>query len=347
MCLFRLTAIALLLAAAETGSMTGCLGEGDFLPAPEAGSTSAANEGGGPRDGSSEGGKTPDGGARLDGGNLRETGGGPTVAGIRVANLSPDAPPVDFCIALHGTTAFQGPLLAQIAGASVTGASDAGTAGVGFEKMSAYASVSAGQYDMRIVAAGATDCSVGIVDATMVLSLAAGAYGTAALMGEAAPVGNAPGLQIVPLIDEAVQAAVPDGGSAVLLVRFLNAAPTAGAVDFQIDGNKLFAGVSFGQASSATNGAADAGIKVDSSGYWSRAALSGNAVTVVASGAASGPQPLAQGKSSAATGAIITIAVVGTSSGSIDGGPPPLVLLQCVDNAGTVGVFANCGPLSD
>ena len=329
--------------------MVGCLGEGDYLPAPEGGTGSEAGKEageGGSRDGaSSEAGKPSDGGSSGDGGNRLETGGGPTVAGIRVANLSPDAPPVDFCIASHGTMAFQGPLLAQIAASPITGASDGGTPGVGFEKVSAYASVSPGQYDLRVVAAGSTDCSVGIVDAATALRLAAGAYGTAALVGEADPIAKAPGLQIVPLIDEAVQPSVPDGGSAALLLRFLNAAPTAGAVDFAIDGNRLFTGVPFGQVSSAVNGATDAGIKVDSSGYWSRAALSGAVVTVVASSAPGGAQALARGKSSAATGAIVTIAVVGTSSGTIDGGPPPLVLLQCVDNAGTVGLFASCGPL--
>ena len=342
--------MALLLVGAEAAAVVGCLGEGDYLSAPEGGAGSDAGKQGegGLRDGANgEAGKPLDGGAFSDGGNLRETGGGPTVAGIRVANLSPDAPPVDFCIATHGTAAFQGPLLAQIAASPTLGASDAGTPGVGFEKVSAYASVSPGQYDLRAVAAGATDCSVGIVDATMALRLVAGAYGTAALIGEADPIAKAPGLQIVPLIDEAVQPSVPDGGSAVLLLRFLNAAPTATAVDFAIDGNRLFTGVPFGQVSSAANGASDAGIKVDSSGYWSRAALSGAVVTVVASGSPSGAQALAQGKSSVATGAIVTIAVVGTSSGTIDGGAPPLVLLQCVDNAGTVGLFASCGPLPE
>src|SRR5580698_4427991 len=34
----------------------------------------------------------------------------PTLAGVRLANWSADSPPVDFCLAPHGTTDFQGPL---------------------------------------------------------------------------------------------------------------------------------------------------------------------------------------------------------------------------------------------
>ncbi len=37
----------------------------------------------------------------------------PTQSLLRFANWSPDAPAADFCIAPHGTTAFQGPLLAS------------------------------------------------------------------------------------------------------------------------------------------------------------------------------------------------------------------------------------------
>jgi hypothetical protein len=42
----------------------------------------------------------------------------PTVALLRLANWSPDAPGIDLCIATHGTSSWTGPLLAQALGAS-------------------------------------------------------------------------------------------------------------------------------------------------------------------------------------------------------------------------------------
>jgi hypothetical protein len=85
----------------------------------------------------------------------------PPQTNLRFAQLSPDLPPVDICIAPHGTALFQGPLLAGLGG-NDAGGGDAAPPGLDYAQVSAYFSVAAGSYDVRIVAAGATDCSVAL-----------------------------------------------------------------------------------------------------------------------------------------------------------------------------------------
>lgn len=84
---------------------------------------------------------------------------------VRIANTSPDAPPLDVCVALHGTAIYQGPLLGQLAaGGDESDAGDAGTGtngatpGVAYPQVSAYLALAPGRYDVRIVAAGAPSC---------------------------------------------------------------------------------------------------------------------------------------------------------------------------------------------
>jgi len=85
----------------------------------------------------------------------------PAQTWFRIAQLSPDLPPIDFCVALHGTATFRGPLLAALAASP--GAGDAATTGLSYAQVSAYFAVTPGQYDLRIVAAGAADCSVALI----------------------------------------------------------------------------------------------------------------------------------------------------------------------------------------
>jgi len=90
----------------------------------------------------------------------------PAVASVRIAHVSPDAPALDVCVALHGTTDFQGPLIAKLAASLAVGGSadaanenDAGPPGLAFSQVSAYVSLAPGQYDVRLVAAGALTCA--------------------------------------------------------------------------------------------------------------------------------------------------------------------------------------------
>src|SRR4051794_33848387 len=82
-----------------------------------------------------------------------------TVARIRVAHLSPDAPAVDICVAQHGTTAFSGPFLAA-AGMKT---------GLTYGQVTNYMEIAPAQYDVRIVAPGAKNCATplgGLADIT-------------------------------------------------------------------------------------------------------------------------------------------------------------------------------------
>jgi hypothetical protein len=104
-----------------------------------------------------------DGGADESGGD--DSAPVPQQTFLRVAQLSPDLPPIDVCIAAHGTTTFQGPLLAALS-SSIFGTDAAATTGLAYAQVSAYLSVAPGPYDLRIVAAGATDCSTALTGAS-------------------------------------------------------------------------------------------------------------------------------------------------------------------------------------
>jgi hypothetical protein len=280
-----------------------------------------------------------------------DTGGGLTdadatvpavsVSGVRVANWSPDSPSVDFCLAPHGSGAFQGPIVNSLANA---GDADGGMAALAFPQVSAYFYVAPGAYDARLVVAGAADCSFGIgSDATMLPALSAGTFATIALLGEAHAVGGAPGLQITGFLDD------QRPGGAVAL-RFIQAAPAISRVDVGTGAASAFApfflGVAYGQASSKAEATASDGAAptVDSNGYATLQPLSGVTFRARASGTA---QDLAIASNvSAGAGSVLTLVLVGeTADTSSDAGPQG-ELVECVDNAGTVGPFGNCSVVS-
>ena len=181
-------------------------------------------------------------------------------ANIRFANWSPDAPAAgyDLCIAQHGTTSWQGPVLAQAVG-------DAGTLTFNFPTVTTYFEADVGQYDVEIVAAGGR-CSSPIGSAiTNLAPLAANDYYTLALVGDSTKAGNDPTLNAVLFPDDLA----PTDGSTAL--RFLNVAPDLAAMDFgagtlaassfdPIEVNVAFAGL-------ATQSGNDAGGVVDGNGY--------------------------------------------------------------------------------
>ena len=92
----------------------------------------------------------------------------PTQTYLRIAHVSPDMPPIDVCVALHGTGSYQGPLIGQLAATNAGDAGedaegggaddDAGLPGVSYAQVSAYLPLDPGDYDVRIVAAGASSC---------------------------------------------------------------------------------------------------------------------------------------------------------------------------------------------
>jgi hypothetical protein len=320
--------------------MGGCLGDGGAdCPAPPAPKDAAVEV--------SEGG---------------ESGAGTVF--LRFANFSPDAPPVDFCVAPHGASVFQGPLVAGLAtlltsqGTTV----DAGTPSISYSVMSAYVPVAAPmtttQFDVKVVPAGSPDCSSGPEASNMAATVTVdvGTFGTVALLGQALPVAGRPGLQLVGLNDDTLPAGA-EAGSPKLYLRFLHASPLEPAVDFvlgAVDSPPLFTRVAFGKTSqlTAADAGPDAGPKIDKGGYTSRAAIApATQIELLASGVM--PSKTVLGVTSpngANTGAILTFVLVGETAmtdagGDAGGGDVPLQLLQCIDNGATTGLTSTCAPL--
>jgi hypothetical protein len=260
----------------------------------------------------------------------------PPTAYLRVANWSPDAPQVDFCIAPHGTTAFQGPLFANLEAAD-----DAGTAGLAFTKVSAYVNVPPGQYDARVVAAAAGSCAAGIGhDATTLPTLAANAAATIALFGDEVPSGGDPPLQLVGFLDHLAPLSPFE-------LRFINAAPSLGTADLVtgslasgmlVQPKPLFLGVSFAQTDNAMEATVSdaAPPPVDRNGYATIAGLNA-ALLARPSAGASGPIVVTKMSVSVPTGNALTIVLVGGTSSGI-----PTSLLECVDNAGSDNSLSDC-----
>jgi hypothetical protein len=287
------------------------------------------------------------------------------LVGLRVANWSPDAPAVDFCLAVHGTGVFQGPVLAGPPGAQSEGGT-MGAAGIAFLQASTYSLVTPGQYDLRlVVAAGAVDCSMGgllLPDAVTLPDLKTGSTLTVALVGEANPVANHPPLQLVWFADDFVGPPPgkprPDGApNDKMALRFIHAAPGVGSVAFGFDqsgGSQWpFLGVSFGRANSAPDGGSSI---FDSNGYLvqspplmaatlrvaptPRSADSGvpDMPDLATASTISDPRPTVMNPNvmprslplSAANGSVVTVVLVGNTT---TGGAPQL--LMCIDSSGT------------
>jgi hypothetical protein len=255
---------------------------------------------------------------------------------VRVADWSPDVASFDFCVAPQGTSDWEGPILAIAAALEPDAGSlgDGGVDGLTFPEVTEYLPLLPGAYDVRLVAASATDCSVGIApDATGLPALATSAHSTIAVVGDSGVAGSDAPLTIEVLTDDAAPPAA--GGFAL---RFINAVPSLPTVSFG-EGSlakktfaPLFTGVAFGAA--GTQGESDAGV-VDGNGYLSLAALSGD-LSVVASGATT-DTATAPGVSFGG-GQVVTVAAVG---GKTHGSIPP-ELIACTDNASPVGLLTSC-----
>jgi len=258
---------------------------------------------------------------------------------VRLADWSPDAVPLDFCAAPHGTGSWEGPLLAISAALDPDAglAGDAGSHGLTFPGVTAYLSLAPGQYDVRIVDARATDCSVGIVnDAVTLPAFAANAYTTILVVGDASNAGTDAALTVTSVADDAT---LPAGGG--LALRFINASPSVPSAAFGTGSLAsstfvpLFTGVAFGRASS---GAANDAGAIDGNGYLALPSLSGD-VSVVATG---GTADLATVSDLSITaGFVVTLAVIGGKTG---GAAPALI--ECFDDRPAVGLLSPCFVLS-
>jgi hypothetical protein len=125
-----------------------------------------------------------------------------------------------------------------------------------------------------------------------------------------------------------------------LYLRFLHAAPDLGAVGVNLNAKPFF-DLQFGQASSADAATPDASLKVDKNGYLVSGALSGAKCAFVSEIDAAGGS-LATGAVNAATGGVLTVALIGDTPPNDAGLGAPFQLFECVDNAATTGVLGTC-----
>ncbi len=304
------------LIAAASATLVACSGDdttNPTTPSTDAGSTVV--------DSGTKPGTDAGGGGTDSGGGGTDAGGGGTDAGksgahVRVAHLAPDAPAVDFCVAVHGTTSFIGPVL-KGAGAA---------AGLSFGTVTKYLDVPAAQYDVRLVAPGSADCAkslAGLPDIVNLPALGDGVSATLAAEGELAT-GAVKPFGITPYIDDSTVAA----GKAKL--RFVHASPGTPAVDVGLGGGVLFTSVftnvAFGAVSTA----------VGTNGYLETPPIAGAEISARAHGAIT--DVIAIKPAALPAGAIATAFAIG----KIGDATHPLKVLLCVDNGAPTGVLGAC-----
>lgn len=153
-------------------------------------------------------------------------------ADVRVAHLSPDAPAVDIYV---GTE--PGPSTPTIGGLTYPNFAP--------DEAGDYVELSPGSYDIAVTPQGADTPQVIDVDG---LELRPNTDYTILAVGELSPEGDEPGIQAVPLVDNAdEETTLPPRDKA--LVRFVHASPDAGTVDIAVDGTTVLSDVSFATAS--------------------------------------------------------------------------------------------------
>jgi hypothetical protein len=276
----------------------------------------------------------------------------PTQAFVRLAAWSPDEAAVDFCVAPHGTTMYEGPLVAQLVASDDAGATDAEASppGLPFPEVTAYVALEPQQYDVTIVAGGSTSCAGGTLDATALPALVVGSHTTLAIVGDAlapAIVGDAqtaggdPALSLVAFSDDTGMG-TPSGGASL---RFINASPSVPAADLGSgslqDSNfeDLFTNVAFAKAGSESE--ADAGL-LDGNGYLGCGPLTSVVLSAHASTGATSDLAVAYGVETQ-FGTATTIALVGGKTGDAAN---PTQLVQCADGdvAGWLSACASISP---
>jgi Domain of unknown function (DUF4397) len=280
---------------------------------------------------------------------------------VRVAHWSPDAPTLDVCFnPPGGSWSDQTPQFGQLLAAAATdagavvdaNASDAGDAaiatatGVNFPQVTSYLIIPPGTYAVRLVAAGAADCTTSVIDLPTSAVLSANTYTTVAALGEVTPVGTDAALKLVSFNDDVTAPA------AQIALRFINASPSSSLTQADLGtgslvGNPggvfapLFTGVAFGAA--GTSPATDAAT-VDPNGYLAEAPLTGATLSVHATAGAQ-DTTTALNDVNVASGAA-TIALIDGISNGIAADAAQLLLCADVDDSTSTSLFAQCSVIS-
>jgi uncharacterized protein DUF4397 len=238
---------------------------------------------------------------------------------LRVVHLTPDAPAVDICYAMHGSTDFQGPLL-KTAGVSKTG--------VAYTQATKYLPLPQALYDVRVVDGAATSCANGLLDVTNLPALLGNENVTLAVLGLMhPPTGNNNTFALKAYVDDNGVAPGP------VALRFIHASPDTPAVDTGGgSGNQfapMFLNVTFGDVGGNATG---------NHGYVmipppQEAPLWTVRLRGATDDALTFTPPMAWSRGDTVTAFLI---------GDLRGAPAPLKALVCVDNAAPTAGFAAC-----
>jgi hypothetical protein len=245
-------------------------------------------------------------------------GGVPERAHVRIAHLSPDAPPVDVCLAAAGTGEFGKPVLKTLGA----------LAGLAYPQLTTYVDLPVGSYDARIIEATASDCSIGVIPDAQNIAVAQDLTATVAAIGVLDHSGAAasdPALSLAVFVDDTSVA------SGMTKLRFIHASPGTPAVDVGLGRGdafvKVFADVSFGTI--AAGAASDNGF----------VATSPVTAPVAARLANQSSDALVVPSVTLPADAIQTAIAIGGKTGASDN---PLSVLLCNDNAPASGLFTSC-----
>ncbi len=246
-------------------------------------------------------------------------GGTPSRAHVRIAHLSPDLRAVDVCLAPAGTTAFSPPVLAGL------GVQD----GLTYAAVTTYVDLPVGTYDVRVIIANATGCSIPAIPDTTGITVDENQTATIAALGDFDPSGAAaqdPALRLA-LFTDATSVAIGDAK-----LRFIHGSPGTPAVDVGLGQGasfvKVFADVPFGSVAKNTG--------IDGLGFVQTTATT-SAVAARLAGAST--DALVIPSVALAQQGIFTAFAIGGKTGA---GTKPLQVLLCADNAAPNGLLAAC-----
>jgi hypothetical protein len=238
-------------------------------------------------------------------------------ARVRIAHLSPDAPPVDVCLAPTGRPFADQPLLRSL-----------GATGLAYPRITTYVDLPAATYSVRVVNAIAPTCATPAIPDVAGLAVTAGLTATVAAIGDLEPSGHAandPPLRLAVYADDTAITADK------VKLRFIHASPGTPAVDVGLGTGaafqRVFANVAFGKIAAhlpLENGYIQTGPFIQ-------------AVTARLAGAAS--DALTVPGVTLEPGTITTAFAIGGKTGDPHN---PLRVLLCGDNRPVDGLLTSC-----
>jgi hypothetical protein len=251
----------------------------------------------------------------------KTVGSAPDRARVRIAHLSPDAPPVDVCIAEAGSANWSEPLLRRLGA----------TTGLAYSQVTTYVELPTRAYDIRVILATSTGCAAGAVPDTLNVTVTPKLTATIAAIGiidRSGPAANDPAFRLQVLVDELTV------GANKTKLRFFHASPGTPAVDVGLGVAhgfvKVFGNVSFGQTA-PTNGTS-----LSNNGFVETTPVT-SPVSARLAGALT--DALTIPSVTLAPNAVATAIAIGGKTGTHTN---PLRVLLCADTAPANGLLSAC-----